>query len=129
MGHAIALVGYRRAKNGKLHYLMQNSWGKGWGEKGFAYIDEDTFNKNLRYAYVVDVDVPKGTAPPPPQKLGQKCKKGLFPDAVSEFDKLVSEVGTAAKRARCHDGNAFSRGLRLATIHRAWPTRMFGGRW
>lgn len=31
-GHAIALVGYTRER-----FIIRNSWGKGWGDKGFAY--------------------------------------------------------------------------------------------
>lgn len=31
-GHAVALVGYT-----KDHFIVRNSWGTGWGDKGFAY--------------------------------------------------------------------------------------------
>jgi len=31
-GHAVALVGYRPGR-----FIVRNSWGTGWGDKGFAY--------------------------------------------------------------------------------------------
>ena len=31
-GHAVALVGYTRDR-----FIVRNSWGTGWGDKGFAY--------------------------------------------------------------------------------------------
>ncbi|MFO0508258.1 MAG: C1 family peptidase, partial [bacterium] len=31
-GHAVALVGYT-----KNHFIVRNSWGTNWGDKGFAY--------------------------------------------------------------------------------------------
>lgn len=36
-GHAIAIVGYR--EDGR--FILRNSWGKSWGDKGFAYVSED----------------------------------------------------------------------------------------
>lgn len=34
-GHAIALVGYTSK-----HFIVRNSWGTGWGDKGFAYASD-----------------------------------------------------------------------------------------
>jgi hypothetical protein len=31
-GHAVALVGYTRDR-----FIVRNSWGNGWGDKGFAH--------------------------------------------------------------------------------------------
>ena len=36
-GHAMMLCGYDRTKG----FLMHNSWGKGWGDGGFAYLTEE----------------------------------------------------------------------------------------
>jgi Papain family cysteine protease len=41
-GHAVCLVGYDDAK-GRLKFV--NSWGTGWGERGFGYIPYDYFAK------------------------------------------------------------------------------------
>jgi C1A family cysteine protease len=35
-GHAVCVVGYR--KDGR--FIIRNSWGTGWGDKGFAYASE-----------------------------------------------------------------------------------------
>jgi C1A family cysteine protease len=39
-GHAVALVGYRA--DGR--FIVRNSWGTGWGDKGFAYPSEAYIN-------------------------------------------------------------------------------------
>jgi C1A family cysteine protease len=38
-GHAVLLVGYITIK-GHLYWVVQNSWGAGWGDKGFCYFPE-----------------------------------------------------------------------------------------
>ena len=35
-GHAICIVGYTRDQR----FIVRNSWGEGWGDKGFAYVSE-----------------------------------------------------------------------------------------
>lgn len=35
-GHAVCLVGYTKEKR----FIVRNSWGTGWGDKGFAYASE-----------------------------------------------------------------------------------------
>ena len=39
-GHAVALVGYTRDKR----FIVRNSWGTAWGDKGFAYASEAYIN-------------------------------------------------------------------------------------
>lgn len=54
-GHAMMLCGYDRTKG----FLMHNSWGKAWGEDGFAYLTEDY----LAWGKTWDIWVPtKGMA-------------------------------------------------------------------
>lgn len=98
MSHVMALMGYTTVKSGKTFYLLQNSWGTDWGDKGFAYIDEDTFFKNVRKAYSIEVSPTGkteafGGAPP------TKCKAGLLPDA-----------STGKCAATCPDGSAQNEG-------------------
>lgn len=92
MGHAMAMMGYR-VKDGKTLYLLQNSWGTGYGEGGYAYIDETTFFKNVKYAYSIEVS--QTGAKPQTNVAITKCKPGHLPDAVS---------GVCAPR--CTDGSA-----------------------
>jgi C1A family cysteine protease len=48
--HAMVLIGYddnRRA------FRLQNSWGKGWGDEGRAWMAYDTFERNANDAYII----------------------------------------------------------------------------
>ncbi|CAA7033063.1 unnamed protein product [Microthlaspi erraticum] len=36
--HALIIVGYGRMKDGKLFFILKNSWGKNWGVKGYGRI-------------------------------------------------------------------------------------------
>lgn len=133
MGHAIALVGYRKSKDGKLYYLVQNSWGKAWGANGFAFIDHDTFVKNTRYAYVVHVEPARGAAkvgavasagsvaaPPgggegaaPPSREPEltKCKRGLLPDSGTGQCVPKCPDGAARHDGACADASDCPSGL------------------
>jgi len=63
-GHAILFSGYRH-KNGQRQFLVHNSWGKDWGDGGFAYISEGMLRSFIKTAYKVVVS--NGSQPPPPQ--------------------------------------------------------------
>lgn len=41
-GHAMVLVGYDEARGA---FRLQNSWGKGWGDGGYAWIEYETWQK------------------------------------------------------------------------------------
>jgi hypothetical protein len=45
-GHAVAIVGYTRDR-----FIIRNSWGTGWGDKGFAYASYDYANEAFQEAY------------------------------------------------------------------------------
>jgi hypothetical protein len=49
-GHAVAIVGYKRES-----LIVRNSWGTGWGDRGFAYASEDYARKAFTEAYGVYV--------------------------------------------------------------------------
>lgn len=69
-GHAMLIAGYKTQSNGT-YFLLHNSWGTSWGDKGYAWIHEKTMRTNFEYAYVVDVSTPSAPTPsqptPPPQ--------------------------------------------------------------
>lgn len=52
-GHAIALVGYTRDG-----FIVQNSWGKAWGHRGFALLPYEDFMLHATDAWVAQVGVP-----------------------------------------------------------------------
>ncbi len=47
-GHAVALVGYA-----KDHFIVRNSWGTGWGDRGFAYASNAYASAAFTEAYGV----------------------------------------------------------------------------
>lgn len=53
-GHAVTLAGYRETPSGR-QYLIHNSWGESWGEKGYAWISEAMVKKYMYHAYKVKI--------------------------------------------------------------------------
>lgn len=52
LAHCIVICGYDDAKNA---YLVMNSWGTGWGDAGFSWIDYDFFlTRTGTYCYVIN---------------------------------------------------------------------------
>ncbi|CAL4124926.1 unnamed protein product, partial [Meganyctiphanes norvegica] len=43
INHAVVLVGYGN-ENGKNYWLIRNSWGKSWGEKGYIKLARNVYN-------------------------------------------------------------------------------------
>jgi C1A family cysteine protease len=43
-GHAVLAVGYNDVKK---HIIVKNSWGRGWGDKGYFYMPYDYFTSEL----------------------------------------------------------------------------------
>jgi hypothetical protein len=62
-GHAFVLAGVRH-KNGQRQFLVHNSWGADWGDKGYAWISEAMVGQFIKHAYKVTVT--DTTAAPPP---------------------------------------------------------------
>jgi hypothetical protein len=54
--HAMTLVGYDDRRQA---FQLINSWGRGWGDGGYAWISYDAFKALVRWAYVLDVDIPR----------------------------------------------------------------------
>lgn len=107
MGHAIVLAGYQDTNSGTF-YLVHNSWGTDWGEKGYAWIHETTLARNLSDAYVVDahpVDVASAKVAPAVHKFSS-CEAGLAPDAI-----------TSQCAPKCPDGGPRSNGACPVASH------------
>jgi hypothetical protein len=82
-GHAIIFSGYRH-KGGQRQFLVHNSWGKDWGDGGFAYISEAMLTQFVKHAYGIVVS--DGTQPPPASD-----PNGLTDDDCGQ-DELVDSV-------------------------------------
>jgi hypothetical protein len=52
-GHAVAIVGYNDEG-----FIIQNSWGEGWGERGFALLPYQDFMLHATDVWVAQVGVP-----------------------------------------------------------------------
>lgn len=46
MRHAVVAVGYGTTNSSRC-FLVRNSWGEGWGDDGYAWIEEDLFEASL----------------------------------------------------------------------------------
>lgn len=86
-GHAVVISGYRETPSGK-QFLIHNSWGESWGEKGYAWISEKMVLKHLYYAYQV--------------KLTNGVKKEDLTDDDCAADELV-DIGTGLCAVICSD--------------------------
>lgn len=65
MGHEMVMVGYDDSQQA---FLVQNSWGKDWGDNGFAWISYDAVKADLNEAVLLDA----GVTPPRPQPTRPK---------------------------------------------------------
>ncbi|HEY4122709.1 MAG TPA: C1 family peptidase, partial [Byssovorax sp.] len=117
VGHAVVLAGYRTVDGGKRQFLVHNSWGESWGDRGYGWISEDMVRANMRGAYKVKVvdaagmpslpGLPGVTPPATPTIPTPKgdCASGQVHDAVS---------GRCA--APCASGSAPAAGVCLPTV-------------
>jgi hypothetical protein len=53
--HAFSVVGYTHAE-GERYFLLKNSWGEKWGDRGYAWIHEQTLRRIAHGGHVVVVD-------------------------------------------------------------------------
>jgi hypothetical protein len=63
-GHAFVLAGYRHV-GGQRQFLVHNSWGTTWGDKGYAYVSEAMIRGFLKTSYKVVVASKTAPAPMP----------------------------------------------------------------
>jgi C1A family cysteine protease len=55
-GHAMLVVGYNRPSE---CFIVKNSWGRGWGHGGYAYLHYNLVRSCFKYGFVVDKVVPE----------------------------------------------------------------------
>jgi C1A family cysteine protease/fibronectin type 3 domain-containing protein len=94
-GHAIVIVGYDDSLNA---FKIQNSWGTGWGDKGFGFIDYQFFMKNAYMGYVL-IDTIDTSVPVNP------VKTDIIPPIISDNPIVVTEEIFAPKEINATNGN------------------------
>lgn len=83
-GHALAMVGYRKV-NGSYQFLVHNSWGVSWGDKGYAWISQAMVQRWLHLAYKVKTSADSGApASPSLPKTDEDCAGDKVLDTVTK---------------------------------------------
>jgi C1A family cysteine protease len=84
-GHAILIVGYDKDPRSPTyqHFIVRNSWGTSWGNKGYCYIPyKYVLNSNLAYAedfWTIFKVAQGGTLPSPTAKVAAPKPKYKYP--------------------------------------------------
>jgi len=96
-GHAVTLAGYRDASAGR-QYLVHNSWGESWGDKGYAWISEKMVKKYLMYAYRVKLE---GEAVQPVELTDDDCAWDQLVDGVTGKCTKICPDDTRPQNGKC----------------------------
>lgn len=109
--HAMVIAGYRVRPSGT-YFLLHNSWGEEWGDRGYAWVHETTLEGNLRAAYLVEAELwnPSWSKVPPRQELPSQCGDGLLPDSITGQCTPPCADGSARHNAACPNPNDCSAG-------------------
>lgn len=105
-GHAVAIVGYR-VLGTERQFLIHNSWGRAWGENGYAWISEQGLRAHLMSAYLVDAIVGNNApvlSPAPvvaPIASSSVCTAGTAYDLGAARCAPVCPSGLAQFGGRC----------------------------
>jgi hypothetical protein len=76
----VTIVGYAKQDN-TWFLLIKNSWGPAWGKDGYAWMQENTFKRNVIEGYLVHATVAAG----PTTGTGPTtCPPNQVPDAVTK---------------------------------------------
>jgi C1A family cysteine protease len=67
-GHAMLLVGYNRSEQ---YFIVKNSWGPGWGHRGYGFLHYNLVRSCFKYGFVVDQVVPEEPPTPLPSQLAR----------------------------------------------------------
>ena len=102
--HAMVIAGYRVRPSGT-YFLIHNSWGETWGDRGYVWVHESTIKANLRSAYLVDAELwdPSWGKVPPRQERPSQCSNGLLPDSITGQCTPPCADGSARHNAACPD--------------------------
>lgn len=69
-GHAMTAIGYDEQRQA---FRIINSWGRDWGDRGYLWVDYDTFGRLAGEAYVIEPLTGPPSPPPQPDDLSFRC--------------------------------------------------------
>jgi hypothetical protein len=119
-GHCMVLAGYQRTAS-ETYFLIHNSWGVSWGNKGYAFIHEKTFLRNVERGatYIVDASpagkTPKGHATTQLSTLG--CAGTQLRDSITGECEDACPDGSARHDNVCGDSTGCADGEVNVTGH------------
>lgn len=104
--HAVTVVGYSERRR---YFTVMNSWGTGWGSRGFGRISYDTFERRVKYGFSMRL-----TAKPPPPKPEPPKPKPVVPKpepkpVVKKIE--LPEIGCGRLKIVAKDAKKFIRGF------------------
>lgn len=124
--HAMAIVGYDEERQA---LRIMNSWGPIWGDKGYAWIDYETFRLLTGEAYSLEapvVPVAPGAPTPAPKSAAQILREqaaampcggvSVKGGAVSGFSGDLNAIAALREAASKADPNA-----KFEVRHLPWP--------
>jgi Papain family cysteine protease len=104
-GHCMVLSGYQTTQQGT-YYLIHNSWGTGWANKGYGLIHEDTFHRNVEAGatYLVTAMPAKHAR----QAAGEGASEGEGDGAEPELARAraVRKLLEGGPNGPCREGHA-----------------------
>ncbi len=96
-GHAVAIAGYRETSGGR-QYLIHNSWGQSWGDKGYAWVSEKMIKSNLKQAYRVKLE---GDAVAPIELTDDDCAWDQLVDGISGKCAKICPDDSRPQNGKC----------------------------
>jgi Papain family cysteine protease len=99
-GHAVVLAGYRTV-NGAKQFLIHNSWGERWGDRGYGWISEAMVVRHLRSAYKIRIAEAGAPGLPKADPGGGGCSGGQVRDLVLGTCAAVCPSGSAPAAGVC----------------------------
>jgi hypothetical protein len=124
--HAMTLIGYDEEKQA---FRILNSWGRMWGDNGYAWIDYGTFASLVMEAYVMEPPGETAPPPPPPRITPENLTKvvgGLECSRVnvrSDGQRRIVEgfAGDAVSYERIRTSLTSEAGVEWNVTYRPWP--------
>jgi hypothetical protein len=104
-GHAILVVGYVVLPKAT-YFLLHNSWGKAWGDSGYAWIHQTTLEKYLREALVIDAEpIVLDTTKQRRVRGAFTCQAPLVPDSMRGTCTPACPDGSPRSDGFCADAS------------------------